>query len=565
MQHREWYYIDSSTASQRGPVPSSILLRLLEKGVGITDGSLVWKGAMEEWKQINQVEPFASYIRFMNQQWYYLDSERNQMGPVATRLLLHKLKDGDIDALSLVFTNGMEQWEKIGSIPTLKQEILKINMEEEALALARLASHSDEVRTVKELDVNDSSNTFSEVLKKSFIADNGLKYYWDNAEQDWVEDDGENDVNDEDDTNINDNKDDSDEIEGFDSSKKRKAVMISITTHQESEKDNEANDEDNNDSQQQQVKRKRGKAKGKKKPTTWVYVSGLPPDITSDEIMSHFSKVGLIQLSPYDQQPKIKIYRNEDGTCKGDCSICYNAEESVKLALDVLDGGYIRLSSKISVTRASFSVPDQPKSDQPINIDGLKNENITKPGAGSMQPPTSTSVKSSRPQLSHAQIKVAKQAMKQALAWNEDDDVGIAKSSALRIIVLEGMFVLSDFDDPNFFDEIESDVASECEKCGKIDKITVFSKNPRGVIVIKFATAYAAQECIKLMNGRFFGGQKIKCSYWDGVTNFTITTASTQEMEKEEQLEESRLNEFGDWLEKEQDELPEEFRLQVEN
>ena len=34
--------------------------------------------------------------------------------------------------------------------------------------------------------------------------------------------------------------------------------------------------------------------------------------------------------------------------------------------------------------------------------------------------------------------------------------------------------------------------------------------------------------------------------------------------EAEEVKEESRLDEFGDWLEKEQEELPEEFRLQVE-
>lgn len=36
---------------------------------------------------------------------------------------------------------------------------------------------------------------------------------------------------------------------------------------------------------------------------------GLPSDVTFEEIKHHFSKVGLIALSPYDQLPKIKIYR----------------------------------------------------------------------------------------------------------------------------------------------------------------------------------------------------------------------------------------------------------------
>ena len=37
-----------------------------------------------------------------------------------------------------------------------------------------------------------------------------------------------------------------------------------------------------------------------------------------------------------------------------------------------------------------------------------------------------------------SQVKVAKSAMRQALTWNEDDDMGIGKSKALRIVVIEG-------------------------------------------------------------------------------------------------------------------------------
>jgi hypothetical protein len=36
------------------------------------------------------------------------------------------------------------------------------------------------------------------------------------------------------------------------------------------------------------------------------------------------------------------------------------------------------------------------------------------------------------------QVKVAKSAIKQALTWNEDDDIGVSKAAALRIVVLEG-------------------------------------------------------------------------------------------------------------------------------
>lgn len=85
------------------------------------------------------------------------------------------------------------------------------------------------------------------------------------------------------------------------------------------------------------------------------------------------------------------------------------------------------------------------------------------------------------------------------------------------------MFEPSDFSEHSFSDELEGDVATECGKCGQIEKITVFSKNPRGVVIVKFSTSYASQECVKLMDGRFFGGKKLRCYFWDGATDYTGT------------------------------------------
>lgn len=46
----------------------------------------------------------------------------------------------------------------------------------------------------------------------------------------------------------------------------------------------------------------------------------------------------------------------------------------------------------------------------------------------------------------------------------------------------------------------------------------------------QFGTAYAASECVKVFDGRFFGGRKLSCHFWDGVTNYTVK----EEDEKEE-------------------------------
>lgn len=282
--------------------------------------------------------------------------------------------------------------------------------------------------------------------------------------------------------------------------------------------------------------------------------------------------MGLIALNPVDQLPKIKMYLDESGAPKGDCSICYNAESSANMAVDVLDGGYLRPSSKpLSVTRAEFQKRSAPAgTDSSVDQPARKKQTLTA-----------------------AQIKVSQNAMAQALAWNEDDDVGVSKSKALKIVVIEHMFNPLEVDeefkgeDSAFFEELESDIAAEGEKCGQIDKITIFSRSPQGAVIIKFCTSYAAQECVRVFDGRMYGGRKLRCKFWDGVMDYTAVTVPSYEQQQEQQkqqqerakaeaggqvlasvevvdAEESRLDAFGDWLDNEQDDLPEEFRLRVE-
>lgn len=251
--------------------------------------------------------------------------------------------------------------------------------------------------------------------------------------------------------------------------------------------------------------------------------------------------MGLIAINPSDQTSRVKVYRDEFGQCKGDATICYNSPESVAMAINILDGGYLRPNYKVTVTAADFSSSAVKFSQN--------NASIT------------DNNKRAKPFITTTQRKIAQSAMKQALAWNDEDDSGIANVKALRIIVLQGMFKPSDFtNDPTFGDDLEVDVASECSKFGELDKVTVFSQNPAGVVVVKFKTSFAAQECIRVMDGRFFGGNKVKCHYWDGVTNYGTDNKGMDDDVKEEE----RLHEFGDWLETSQENLPAELRLRVE-
>jgi hypothetical protein len=64
---REWFYSDVSSGAQKGPVPSIVLSRLLEKGIGVSGSTLVWKVGMENWlpmKEVHTVILVQTYFVF---------------------------------------------------------------------------------------------------------------------------------------------------------------------------------------------------------------------------------------------------------------------------------------------------------------------------------------------------------------------------------------------------------------------------------------------------------------------------------------------------------------------
>jgi HIV Tat-specific factor 1 len=288
-------------------------------------------------------------------------------------------------------------------------------------------------------------------------------------------------------------------------------------------------------------KRKRSKAKfSAKNAKCWIYITGLPKDTNEEEVAAYFSKCGVIDLDPETQKPKVKLYRHkadkpEGRTVKGDASVCYARAESVELALQILDENLFRDGAILSVQRAKF--------EQNVAFDKSKSNG-------------------GKRVISEAKRKVARLAALQAVGWDEGENGRIAGGlKGLRIIVLMNMFDPNDFmndKDDRKIQELEQSVHTECEEMGVVEKITIFSKHPAGVIIVKFAQPNAASDAVNRFNGqvRDNGKRKVEASYWDGVTDFTV-----KDEEKEIEDAEKRLDEFGDWLENQ--ELPEEFRLRV--
>lgn len=61
---RVWKYLDSQ-GTEKGPIPTSILMRLLEKGVLVTGQNHVWTAGMNEWRLMTEVFfPFHFFFLF---------------------------------------------------------------------------------------------------------------------------------------------------------------------------------------------------------------------------------------------------------------------------------------------------------------------------------------------------------------------------------------------------------------------------------------------------------------------------------------------------------------------
>lgn len=283
-------------------------------------------------------------------------------------------------------------------------------------------------------------------------------------------------------------------------------------------------------------KRKKVAKFAAKKAKNWVYVTNLPQDIEEDELSNYFSRAGIIDLDPDTQLPKIKIYRFKKGDegimgiPKGDASICYARPESVELAINILDESMIRATSEkpIRVSKAKFE---------------QKGEVFVKSNV-----------------ISVAKRKVAKLAAVQAVCWDESENGRITGGlKGLRIIVIKGLFKpKSNENNDSEFAMLERKVHAECSKYGDVEKITVFSKNIAGVVIVKFAQPAAASAAIKGYHNLHISGRKLEATFWDGVTDYT-----TRDEEQEVKETEERHDAFGKWLDSQQ-ELPEHLRLRVE-
>jgi HIV Tat-specific factor 1 len=219
-----------------------------------------------------------------------------------------------------------------------------------------------------------------------------------------------------------------------------------------------------------------------------VYISGLPKDIRESECYEFFSKVAIIERDADTGDFKIKIYRDPaTGEPKGDGLVTFLRPEAVALAILRLDETEIRTGFPLKLTEAKYELKE---GHHPVN-------------------------KAAKSKKMASKRKVFDQSAE--LGWDEREN---------RHVIIKHMFDAKSDEarlDVNFYDDLKSELIKELEsQIGGYESIKIFERSPEGVVAAKFSSQLEAEKCIKLMDGRFFGGQKLHCFFYDGFTDYAV-------------------------------------------
>ncbi|KAJ6625667.1 hypothetical protein B0H10DRAFT_1782775 [Mycena sp. CBHHK59/15] len=289
---------------------------------------------------------------------------------------------------------------------------------------------------------------------------------------------------------------------------------------------------------------KRGRTDKKEKPpterkskNTAVYVTGLPRDTEPDELVERFSKCGVIEEDD-EGEAKVKMYANEDGTFSGEALVVYFKEDSVVLALNILDEAELRFgdaSTVMKVTQADF---------------GHKGSGGGGASSSDAKPRKTMDKKKASRRIGKMQKKL--------LEWDDEDGFGpmlqpedsanVANKNS-RVVVLKHMFTLKRLEeDASLLLDLKEDVREECASLGEVTNVVLYDKEPEGVMTVKFRDPLSAQACVLKMNGRYFDGMRVEAALYSGKQRFQRSGAGDEVEGDNDDAEKKRLDNFAQWL-----------------
>jgi HIV Tat-specific factor 1 len=145
--------------------------------------------------------------------------------------------------------------------------------------------------------------------------------------------------------------------------------------------------------------------------------------------------------------------------------------------------------------------------------------------------------------------------------WSSDEDTSTLPHNPLnpavssftdidpKSIILTHMFTLAELAaDPTALLDIKSDIRDECAKLGAVTNVVLYDLEEDGIVSVRFQDTDSAKACIEMMDGRFFGGERVEARFRRKSERFR-RAGKGEGGEEGDADEEERLEKFGEWLE----------------
>ncbi|CAA9986401.1 RNA-binding protein, putative [Plasmodium knowlesi strain H] len=290
----------------------------------------------------------------------------------------------------------------------------------------------------------------------------------------------------------------------------------------------------------------------KKVKNSCIYITGLPSDITREEIHNVFKKAGIIKIDAETTEPKIKIYYDEKNQVKGDALVTYVYTQSVDIAIKYFDNFYLRQDCMIRVEKAQFN----------------KKKEASKVSKEEML-------------IKKKKIKAAKYEQLRLQKW-EDGYTGTKK----KIVIFRNVFsyedaVKHDEGDP-FYDFIKDLIETEVKKYVPVHKVYPIPKHPNGIVCVKFKGVEEAEMIVSYFKDMELNDKKLEVYFYDGKQDLKAQCLPAQSANKEHAeeavenkepdkdiednqpsfLQNNNLQSFHDWIDNQSED--EEHEIMVE-